>query len=173
MKIRGASDTRPVRLLHRAIPILAWLQYAQKPSGCFQIDLVQHDGGNPSGGVRKFRFPCYTLSMTDVKTGRTVHFALMNKAATWVVKALDKALTALPMGLKGIHFDTSSEFVNKPVVRWCQRHGVDFSRGRPTHKNDNCYVEQKNYAAVRTIVGYFREGRHGSNGAKTEDGQGC
>ena len=150
MKIRGTSGTKPVRLLHRAIPILTWLQYAQKPSGYFQIDLVQHDGGNPSGEF------CYTLTMTDVKTGWTVHFALMNKASTWVVQALDKALAALPMGLKGIHSDTGSEFINKPVDLWCQHHAVEFSRGRPTHKNDNCYVEQKNYATVRKIVGYFR-----------------
>jgi homoserine O-succinyltransferase len=27
----------------------SWLQYAAMPSGFFQIDLVQHDGGNPSG----------------------------------------------------------------------------------------------------------------------------
>jgi transposase InsO family protein len=150
MKIRGTSGTKPVRLLHRAIPIVTWFQYAQKPSGFFQIDLVQHDGGNPAGEF------CYTLTMTDVKTGWTIHFALMNKASTWVLKALDKAVTALPMGLKGIHSDTGSEFINKPVDLWCQRHGVDFSRGRPTHKNDNCYVEQKNYATVRKIVGYFR-----------------
>jgi len=24
------------------------------------------------------------------------------------------------------------------------------------HKNDNCYAEQKNYDAVRKVVGYFR-----------------
>jgi hypothetical protein len=150
MKIRGTSGTRPVRLLHRAIPILTWLHYAHKPSGYFQIDLVQHDGGNPSGEF------CYTLTMTDVKTGWTVHFALLNKAAAWVVKALDQAFSTLPMGLKGIHSDTGSEFINRPVDLWCQRHRVHFSRGRPTHKNDNCYVEQKNYATVRKIVGYFR-----------------
>jgi transposase InsO family protein len=150
LKIRGTSGTRPVRLLHRAIPILSWFQYAHKPTGFFQIDLVQHDGGNPSGEF------CYTLTMTDVKTGWTIHFALLNKASAWVLRALDKAITSLPMGLKGIHSDTGSEFINRPVDQWCQRHGVDFSRGRPTHKNDNCYVEQKNYATVRKIVGYFR-----------------
>jgi hypothetical protein len=150
MKIRGTSGTKPVRLLHRAIPIVTWLEYAQMPSGFFQIDLVQHDGGNPAGEF------CYTLTMTDVKTGWTIHFALLNKASAWVLKALDTARTALPMGLKGIHSDTGSEFINKPVDQWCQCHGVAFSRGRPTHKNDNCYVEQKNYATVRKIVGYFR-----------------
>jgi hypothetical protein len=131
MKLRGTSGTKPVRLLHRAIPIVTWLDYAHKPSGYFQIDLVQHDGGNPAGEF------CYTLTMTDVKTGWTIHFALLNKASAWVVQALDQAFAALPMGLKGIHSDTGSEFINKPVDLWCQRHGVDFSRGRPTHKNDN------------------------------------
>jgi hypothetical protein len=150
MKIRGTSGTKPTRLLHRAIPMVTWLQYAQKPSGFFQIDLVQHDGGNPSGEF------CYTLTMTDVKTGWTIHFALLNKASTWVLQALDKAITSLPMGLKGIHSDTGSEFINKPVDLWCQRNHVEFTRSRPTHKNDNCYVEQKNYATVRKIVGYFR-----------------
>jgi hypothetical protein len=60
------------------------------------------------------------------------------------------------MRLKGIHSDTGGECINKPVDLWCQRHGAHFSRGRPTHKNDNCYVEQKNYAAVRKIAGCFR-----------------
>jgi hypothetical protein len=54
MKLRGTSGTRPVRLLHRAIPILTWFQYAAMPSGFFQIDLVQHDGGNPSGECGNF-----------------------------------------------------------------------------------------------------------------------
>ena len=54
MKIRGTSGTKPLRLLHRAIPILTWFQFAQKPSGYFQIDLVQHDGGNPSGECGNF-----------------------------------------------------------------------------------------------------------------------
>jgi hypothetical protein len=49
MRIRGTSGTKPVRLLHRAIPIVTWFEFAQKPSGYFQIDLVQHDGGNPAG----------------------------------------------------------------------------------------------------------------------------
>jgi hypothetical protein len=70
------------------------------------------------------------FTTTGVKTGWTVHFALMNKASYWVVKALDKTITSLPMGLKGIHSDTGSEFINKPVDIWCQRHEVHFSRGR-------------------------------------------
>jgi hypothetical protein len=54
MKIRGTPGTRPVRLLHRAIPVLAWFEYARMPSGCFRIDLLRHDGGNPSGECGNF-----------------------------------------------------------------------------------------------------------------------
>jgi hypothetical protein len=49
MKIRKTSGAKPIRLLHRAVPLLTWLQYAAMPSGFFQIDLVRHVGGNPSG----------------------------------------------------------------------------------------------------------------------------
>ncbi|MDR2741530.1 MAG: hypothetical protein LBB98_05170 [Treponema sp.] len=38
----------------RAIPIVTWLQYVAMISGFFQIDLVQHDGGNPSGECGNF-----------------------------------------------------------------------------------------------------------------------
>jgi transposase InsO family protein len=72
--------------------------------------------------------------MTDVKTGWTVHFALLNKASVWVIQTLDKAFSLLPIGLKGIHSDAGSEFINKPLDPWRQRHGVAFSRGRPTRK---------------------------------------
>jgi len=126
------------------------MECAKKPAGYFQIDLARHDGGNSSGEF------CCTLTMTDVKTGRTVHFALRNKAAVWVTKALETASKLLPMGLKGIHSDTGSEFINKPAGRWRQRNHAGFTRGRPAHKNDNCYVERKNYAAVRRVAGCFR-----------------
>ncbi|GMO25798.1 MAG: hypothetical protein Pg6A_13110 [Termitinemataceae bacterium] len=58
-------------------------EYAPRYRMASKINLVQHDGGNPSGEF------CYTLTMTDVKTGWTVHFALMNKAACWVEKGLE------------------------------------------------------------------------------------
>jgi hypothetical protein len=112
--------------------------YAQKPSGSFRIDPVQYDGGNPLRG---------TFTMTDVKTGRTIHAAFMNKASARVLKVPDTAPTLLLGGLKGIHSDTGSEFINKPAGLRYQKYGVGFSGGRLTHKNNNCYVKQKNYAA--------------------------
>jgi transposase InsO family protein len=157
MKIRGSSGTRPVRLLRRAIPVVTWFDYAKRSPGFFQTDLVRHDGGSPSGEF------CYTLAMTGAKTGRIVRFALRNKAAVRVKQALEMARRTLPTGLKGIHSDTGSGFTNKPVDKRCRARSVEFTRGRPARKNDNRYAGQKNYAAVRRIVGYARyEGDGGS-----------
>ena len=36
------------------------------------------------------------------------------------------------------------------------RHQITFTRARPATKNDGCHVEQKNWAVVRTVVGYHR-----------------
>ena len=39
---------------------------------------------------------------------------------------------------------------------WCKNRQITFTRARPTNKNDGCHVEQKNWAVVRTLVGYHR-----------------
>jgi hypothetical protein len=38
----------------------------------------------------------------------------------------------------------------------CSPQRLTFTRARPYRKNDNCYVEQKNYSVVRQTVGYQR-----------------
>ncbi len=42
------------------------------------------------------------------------------------------------------------------LVRWCEREGVQLSRSRPSVKNDNAWVEQRNFSHVRKVVGYLR-----------------
>lgn len=46
--------------------------------------------------------------------------------------------------------------MNKELLRYCQKERLTFTRARPYRKNDNCYVEQKNYSVVRQTVGYQR-----------------
>src|ERR1051325_10140897 len=58
--------------------------------------------------------------------------------------------------LLGLDSDNGSEFVNKELLRYCQKERLTFTRARPYRKNDNCYVEQKNYSVVRQTVGYQR-----------------
>ena len=52
--------------------------------------------------------------------------------------------------------DNGFEFINKQLYDWCTANGVTFTRSRSYHKNDNCFVEQKNDYAVRRFVGYMR-----------------
>jgi len=42
------------------------------------------------------------------------------------------------------------------VVAYCEQEQITFTRGRPYQKRDQCFVEQKNGAIVRQVVGYDR-----------------
>src|ERR1700751_2226906 len=44
----------------------------------------------------------------------------------------------------------------RPCADYCQAVGVVFTRCRPYRKNDQAFVEQKNGAVVRRVVGYRR-----------------
>lgn len=42
------------------------------------------------------------------------------------------------------------------MIAFCAKHGIEFTRSRPYRKNDQAWVEQKNGAIVRRLVGYGR-----------------
>lgn len=52
--------------------------------------------------------------------------------------------------------EDGSEFINAHFSRFCERKKITFTRTRAYRKNDNCFVEQKNYSIVRKAVGYYR-----------------
>ena len=114
------------------------------------MDLVGHDGGNTSGDY------CQSLDATDVCSGWTELRALRNKAQIWTFEAIDDIRESLPFPLLGVDSDNGGEFINAHLVKYCKENGITFTRSRPWRKNDSCYVEQKNYTAVRRYVGYFR-----------------
>jgi hypothetical protein len=62
----------------------------------------------------------------------------------------------LPFPLLGLDSDNGGEFINDHLFRWCGERGITFTRSRPARKNDNCFVEQKNFPVVRQQVGYLR-----------------
>lgn len=55
----------------------------------------------------------------------------------------------------GAHPDTGSEFINEMVVRWCAENSIDLSRSRPSHKNDNMHVEERNGHVIKKMIGYI------------------
>jgi len=62
----------------------------------------------------------------------------------------------LPFELLGLDSDNGAEFINDHLYRYCLSNKITFTRSRKYRKNDNCYVEQKNYSVVRKYAGYFR-----------------
>jgi hypothetical protein len=115
-----------------------------------EMDLVGHEGGESCGDYIQ------TLDMTDVCTGWTETQAVKNKAQLWVFEAIEQIRERLPFPLLGIDSDNAGEFINSHLYRYCQKEKITFTRARAYRKNDNCYVEQKNYSVVRRAVGYHR-----------------
>ena len=62
----------------------------------------------------------------------------------------------LPFDLLGFDTDNDSVFMNATVRDYCCDAGIEFTRCRPWRKNDQAFVEQKNGAVVRHMVGYRR-----------------
>jgi transposase InsO family protein len=73
-----------------------------------------------------------------------------------VSSAIHRLRTRLPFARREWHSDNCSEFLNTHVLGWCRREGIRFTRGRPYRKNDQAWVEQRNWLAVRRLIGYDR-----------------
>jgi hypothetical protein len=148
--LRARTGTKPGTLLKHQIPIRTFSEWDEQRPGFVEIDLVGHEGGDPSGDYIQ------TLDMTDVCTGWTETQAVKNKARVWVFEALKEIRKRLPFKLLGIDSDNGSEFINDHLYGYCEEEKITFTRARAYRKNDNCYVEQKNYSVVRRAVGYDR-----------------
>jgi len=46
--------------------------------------------------------------------------------------------------------------MNESLIRYCLSHGIELTRSRPYRKNDQAWIEQKNGAVVRKLMGYRR-----------------
>lgn len=145
---RGMSATSPSHL-KEIIPIFTG-PWEGKPPGFGQIDTVVHCGHALAGDM------VFTLNYTDVATLWIVPVAQWNKGQQATRNSLKIVQEKLPTSVLGMHPDTGSEFINWFVKGWCDEEGIELTRSRPNHKNDNAYVEQKNGHVVRRFLGYTR-----------------
>jgi hypothetical protein len=150
LTLKGRSHTKPGSLLKSQIPIRTWADWDDAVPGFVEIDLVGHEGGNAMGEH------CYTLTVTDIATGWTENRSVPNKARKWVLAALEDVAKVMPFPVLGVDSDNGSEFINHHLLTWCERRQITFTRSRPGNSNDGAHVEQKNWAVVRTVVGYHR-----------------
>ena len=149
-QLKGRCTTKPGSLLKSQIPVRTWADWDDAQPGFVEIDLVAHDGGNAAGPY------AFTLTVTDIATGWTENRSVPSKEAKCVLAALEGIANKMPFPILGVDSDNGSEFINVYLYLWCRKRQITFTRARPANKNDGCHVEQKNWAVVRTVVGYHR-----------------
>jgi len=144
---RRAAPSAPIR---RSVPVRTFSDWQDPPPGFFEADLVAHSGPVASGSFVQ------TLVLTDIATGWTECAPLLVREQKLLTEVLTELRKLLPFPLLGFDTDNDSVFMNETVRDYCQEAGVAFTRCRPYRKNDQAWVEQKNGAVVRRMVGYRR-----------------
>ena len=150
---RFRTGTKAGKLKHR-IPIKPFDRNVALP-GYLEADTVAHCGESMSGEF------IWSLTGTDRMTGWTEVRAVWNKLARDVVEAMQDIEDHLPFVIKGLSTDNGTEFLNELLIQHLgpnkkRKSHIFMTRGRPYKKNDQCYVEQKNYTHVRKLLGYDR-----------------
>ena len=112
--------------------------------------MVAHGGTSVAGSFIQ------TLTMVDIATGWTECLSLVTREGSLVVEAINRAQRLFPWRLRGVDFDNDSAFMNDVVVPWCREQKLEVTRSRAYKKNDQAFVEQKNGAVVRRLMGYGR-----------------
>jgi hypothetical protein len=136
--------------IRREVPIRTFNDWQDPPPGFCEIDMVAHGGTSVAGSFIQ------TLTMVDVATGWTECLPLVARDGGLVVEAIKRAQSLFPWLLRGADFDNDSSFMNDVVVPWCRAQKIEVTRSRAYKKNDQAFVEQKNGAVVRRLVGYGR-----------------
>lgn len=145
-----ATTSRSVAALRAQVPLRTFGEWANVPPGTVQADLLGHCGETTAG------FYLTSLLAVDVATGWTESRAVWGKGYKRVAAAVYFIRKALPMPLQGFHTDNGGEFLNQLLLGWARRLNIRQTRGRPYRKNDQAYVEQKNWSVLRRIIGYDR-----------------
>ena len=136
--------------MRRSVPIRTFNDWGNPAPGWVEVDFVAHGGTTVSGSFVQ------TMVLMDVATEWTECIPIVVREAEMVVHALGHARELFRFPLRGVDFDNDSLFMNDLVVGWCRAEGLEVTRSRAYRKNDQAWVEQKNGAIVRRLVGYGR-----------------
>jgi hypothetical protein len=147
----GIRRKRPWRKkVSQAIAIKTLEDWQDPLPGYFEIDFVVHGGGSMSGEY------LHSLVVTDVCSGWIEAVPLLAREQSLVIEGLKRIRSQLPVTMLGIDSDNDGAFINDTLAFYCAREGITFTRSRPHHKNDQAWIEQKNGAVIRKIVGHER-----------------
>lgn len=149
-KPKGLSTTTASRMKNR-IPMRTLDAKANCP-GIVNADTVAHCGFSIAGDYMN------SLTIVDLYSGWTANRAIWKKDGAGTLAQIKKAELSLPFTLIEFFSDNGNEFINEKLEAYFGKRTVpiNFKRSRAYKKNDNCYVEQKNFTHVRKLFSYIR-----------------
>ncbi len=147
--LKSKGSPKPGSLLKQKIPIRL-TEWDISKVGYVEMYLVAHCGSSTSGEYIN------TLSTTEVSSQWWEGEAVMGKSQEFTFQALKRIREKTPFEWKGLDWDNGSEFINDILYKYCRREKLEFTRSRPARKDDNAYIEQKNWTYVRKILGYLK-----------------
>jgi hypothetical protein len=148
-KNRYFPRRRSRSVLAKAVPIEVLPEPAFAP-GYIDTDLVQHDGGEPSGTFIN------TVNFKDRYSFWICRLAIWGKRHDRVLEAVKAACQNAPFTWLQLHFDGGGEFINYRLLGHCKKHKINYTRSRPYKSNDNARIENSNRYDVRRCLGYRR-----------------
>ena len=113
-----------------------------------EVDTVAHCGGDMGGDF------IWTLTSVEISSGWIELRAVWNREQHATFEGLESIWESQPFDLLGVDSDKGGEFLNYHLYDWLRKHGIEQTRSRPYFKNDQAYVEQKNYTHVRQFLDY-------------------
>jgi hypothetical protein len=152
-RVRRVNRPRSGRvhpLLYQKIPVKVAAEWDTDQVGNMQVDYVEHCGRSSGGQY------IHTISTVDIASGWWEGEAIAARTQEATREALDEIRKRAPFRVREIHPDNDSGLINDLLWRYCQRRQIKLSRSRPYKKNDNAWVEQRNWTHVRKVVGYRR-----------------
>lgn len=137
-------------LLYQKIPVKVAGEWDTEEVGNVQVDYVEHCGRSTGGQY------IHTVSVVDIASGWWEGEAITARTQEATREALDRIRKRAPFRFREIHPDNDHGLINDLLWRYCRKRQIKLSRSRPYKKNDNAWVEQRNWTHVRKEVGYRR-----------------
>jgi hypothetical protein len=148
-KMQRKHGNRKAGLIAQRIP-LRLTDWDTTCVGYIEMDLVFHCGSSTAGEFIS------SLSTLEISSGWWEGEAVMGRAQNRTFEALKRIRKRTPFDWLGIDSDNDQMFINHQLFKYCKQEELYFTRSRPYRKNDNAYIEQKNYTHVRRPLGYLR-----------------
>lgn len=152
-RVRGLKQNRNPSLhplLYQKVPVKVASEWDTQQVGNLQVDYVLHSGRAAGGEF------LHTVSVADIATGWWECEAILRRTQEATRDGMDRIRKRLPFRILEIHPDNDQGMINGLMWRYCKGAKIKMSRSRPYKKNDNAWVEQRNWTHVRKQVGYRR-----------------